>query len=47
MMSNDVPLLVCLPFLTLWHIIHCSLQVSYEFNQGHIRYYLAPKIGDD
>ena len=47
MMSNDVPLLVCLPFLTLRHIIHCSLQVSYEFNEGHIRYYLAPKIGDD
>ncbi|KAI0687804.1 proliferating cell nuclear antigen, N-terminal domain-containing protein [Cerioporus squamosus] len=23
------------------------LLVSYEFNQGHIRYYLAPKIGDD
>ncbi|KAG5641580.1 hypothetical protein DXG03_004693 [Asterophora parasitica] len=23
------------------------LLVSYEFGQGHIRYYLAPKIGDD
>ncbi|EJF56052.1 proliferating cell nuclear antigen [Dichomitus squalens] len=23
------------------------LLVSYAFNQGHIRYYLAPKIGDD
>ncbi|KAH9846333.1 proliferating cell nuclear antigen [Lenzites betulinus] len=23
------------------------LLVSYGFNQGHIRYYLAPKIGDD
>ncbi|KAH9912157.1 proliferating cell nuclear antigen [Epithele typhae] len=23
------------------------LLVSYEFNQGYIRYYLAPKIGDD
>ncbi|RPD52935.1 proliferating cell nuclear antigen [Lentinus tigrinus ALCF2SS1-7] len=23
------------------------LLVSYSFNQGHIRYYLAPKIGDD
>ncbi|KAH9927895.1 proliferating cell nuclear antigen [Amylocystis lapponica] len=23
------------------------LLVSYEFSQGHIRYYLAPKIGDD
>ena len=23
------------------------LLVAYEFDQGHIRYYLAPKIGDD
>lgn len=23
------------------------LLVSYEFGQGHIRYYLAPKIGDE
>ncbi|OSX62511.1 hypothetical protein POSPLADRAFT_1141431 [Postia placenta MAD-698-R-SB12] len=23
------------------------LLVSYDFNQGHIRYYLAPKIGDE
>lgn len=45
MMSNDVPLLVsgC--------VVACALsdevQVSYEFGQGHIRYYLAPKIGDE
>ena len=23
------------------------LLVNYEFGQGHIRYYLAPKIGDE
>lgn len=26
---------------------HSPKQVSYDFGQGHIRYYLAPKIGDD
>jgi len=47
-MSNEVPLLVCgspFPsphdrFLTYW-------QVSYDFGQGNIQYYLAPKIGDE
>jgi len=23
------------------------LMVQYDFNQGHIQYYLAPKIGDE
>ncbi len=48
MMSNDVPLLVSYSKL---FVLNCTeyreLQVSYEFGQGHIRYYLAPKIGDD
>ena len=54
MMSNDVPLLVrpllrsafthCERMLTACYVFP---QVSYAFNQGHIRYYLAPKIGDD
>ena len=50
MMSNDVPLLVSASYsvATLHQMAHLSrVQVSYEFNQGHIRYYLAPKIGDD
>ena len=46
MMSNDVPLLVCSHLVI--HIQRLTpRQVSYDFNQGHIRYYLAPKIGDD
>ena len=50
MMSNDVPLLVSASYsvATLHQMAHhARVQVSYEFNQGHIRYYLAPKIGDD
>lgn len=51
MMSNDVPLLVSsfrpsTP-VVLGADLCCLPQVSYEFGQGHIRYYLAPKIGDD
>lgn len=46
MMSNEVPLLVgLLPSLFLRFLT--NFQVSYEFGQGHIRYYLAPKIGDE
>ena len=46
-MSNDVPLLVC----------HCALlcalkhdnnsQVEHQFGSGHIKYFKAPKIGDE
>lgn len=53
MMSNDVPLLVSvllfpyafIQFRRNWHFGSC--QVSYKFGQGFIRYYLAPKIGDE
>jgi len=48
MMSNDVPLLVrsvrYFPFIPEFMFVP---QVSYKFNTGYIRYYLAPKIGDD
>ena len=50
MMSNDVPLLVsnticsCHQPLTDFEY---NLQVSYKFGPNFIRYYLAPKIGDD
>ena len=47
MMSNEVPLLVGFPPQSIMHPILISRQVSYEFGQGYIRYYLAPKIGDD
>jgi proliferating cell nuclear antigen len=51
MLKNDVPLLVSLISQFARYI--CSrlslflFQVSYTFGQGYIRYYLAPKIGDD
>lgn len=49
MLKNDVPLLVCI--LYTYHNSAGSppmvSQVSYTFGQGYIRYYLAPKIGDD
>ena len=59
MMSNDVPLLVSTAsWFSIRHAPACSgrqlladipnfLQISFDFSQGHIRYYLAPKIGDD
>ena len=49
MMSNDVPLLVsiCCSVSLSECVLKRERQVSYGFNQGHIRYYLAPKIGDD
>lgn len=48
MMSNDVPLLVSYPCPVSDICAHAiARQVSYEFGQGRIRYYLAPKIGDD
>ena len=50
MMSADVPLLVSQqpPFLALSpSFIFARLQVAYQFAQGKIHYYLAPKIGDD
>jgi proliferating cell nuclear antigen len=50
MLSADVPLLVS----TIVHPFFCSMlnelllfKVSYDFQQGTIHYYLAPKIGDD
>lgn len=46
MMSNDVPLLVSIQLVFMVRADVLS-QVSYDFNQGYIRYYLAPKIGDD
>jgi hypothetical protein len=46
MMSNDVPLLVRAPYLPSISLL-MHFQVAYEFGHGHIRYYLAPKIGDD
>lgn len=49
MLKNDVPLLVSI--LSNSRVIFFSFpfpsQVSYTFGQGYIRYYLAPKIGDD
>lgn len=50
MLSNDVPLLVSLFFQRCgeYGLNQSAIsQVSYEFGQGHIRYYLAPKIGDE
>ena len=51
MMSNDVPLLVSTHELNVDRIlIDClvfSPQVSYKFGQGVIKYYLAPKIGEE
>ena len=48
MMSNDVPLLVSSdPFIHFFLLFTNTFQVSYNFNVGHIHYYLAPKIGDD
>ena len=49
MMSTDVPLLVSqcpLPLLSL-PLILPHPQVAYQFTQGKIHYYLAPKIGDE
>jgi proliferating cell nuclear antigen len=52
MLKNDVPLLVRV-FFGSWEIRRLNrqccifFQVSYTFGQGYIRYYLAPKIGDD
>ncbi len=49
MLKNDVPLLVCI-FCKSYNSANSPLmlfQVSYTFGQGYIRYYLAPKIGDD
>ncbi len=49
MLKNDVPLLVCTS--CTFHNSASSppmvFQVSYTFGQGYVRYYLAPKIGDD
>lgn len=48
MMSNDVPLLVSpFPSTQFLNVLNCRVQVAYDFEQGYIRYYLAPKIGDD
>ena len=49
MLKNDVPLLVR-TFCTSRNSASSPpmvSQVSYTFGQGYIRYYLAPKIGDD
>ena len=46
-MSNDVPLLVSLPYVAKPLALIHGLQVSYRFEQGEINYYLAPKIGDE
>ena len=48
MMRNDVPLLVRTVMRPTQSQIDTYVpQVSYMFGQGHIHYYLAPKIGDD
>jgi proliferating cell nuclear antigen len=49
MLKNDVPLLVCTSFASHNYASSPPMisQVSYTFGQGYIRYYLAPKIGDD
>ncbi len=49
MLKNDVPLLVSIMSNSRVTFISFSTlsQVSYTFGQGYIRYYLAPKIGDD
>ena len=46
LMSNDVPLLVSLVLSR--HVVRPMFpQVNYDFGQGFVRYYLAPKIGDE
>jgi len=49
MMSADVPLLVSRHPLSPFSHLHSFSppQVAYQFTQGKIHYYLAPKIGDD
>ena len=50
MMSNDVPLLVSpLPFFrpSAPRLTRMRPQVKFNFGNGSISYYLAPKIGDD
>lgn len=53
MLKNEVPLLVRISLqlngnsASLTRRCCCLSQVSYTFGQGYIRYYLAPKIGDD
>lgn len=46
-MSNEVPLLVSLVSFLLLSILTLVTQVDYDFGQGFVRYYLAPKIGDE
>jgi proliferating cell nuclear antigen len=49
MLKNDVPLLVSTSSNSRVLLISfpALFQVSYTFGQGYIRYYLAPKIGDE
>lgn len=51
MMSNDVPLLVSThePSVdrTFIYLVFSHFQVSYKFGQGVVKYYLAPKIGEE
>ena len=47
MMSNDVPLLVSPRIPKTSNLLNRPFKVSYSFESGYIRYYLAPKIGDE
>ena len=47
-MSNEVPLLVGIFLgLSLDLGVNVAFQVEYIFGPGHIKYFLAPKIGDE